>query len=78
MPVKVILVHKISYMVYFENFHSNFHGQFLLKKLKKMKISKLTKYDFLWSQMTLSGIISTKTSKSPGKSSENRTAFDEN
>ncbi len=30
----------------------------------------MTKYDFLWSKMTLSGIISTKTSKSPGKSEE--------
>ncbi len=28
----------------------------------------MIKYDFLWTKMTLSGIISTKTSKSPGKS----------
>ncbi len=35
---------------------------------KKWKLSKPTKYDFLKYKMTLSGIISTKTSKSPGKS----------
>jgi hypothetical protein len=27
----------------------------------------MTKYEFLWSKMTLSGIISKKTSKSPGR-----------
>jgi len=33
-----------------------------------MKIFKTDKYDFLWSKMTLTCIISTKTSKSPAKS----------
>jgi len=58
MPDKVILEHKISYLVYFENFHFLWfnEGQFLLKIEKKMKIFKT---DFLWSEMTLSGIIST-------------------
>jgi len=44
-------------------------GQFLLKIEKNENFQnwpKLTKYDFLWSKMTLSGIIFTKTSKSPG------------
>ena len=35
-----------------------------------MKFSKYTKYDILWSKMTLTVIINTKTSKSPGKSKE--------
>jgi hypothetical protein len=42
------------------------------QKSKKMKMSKLTKYDILWSKMTISGIIYTKISKSPGKSREVR------
>jgi len=78
MPEKTILYDKNSYLVKFENF--NFcdfftFGQFLLKIGKKLKFSKLTKFYFLWSKMTSFGIISTKTSKSPGKSSEIRTAF---
>jgi hypothetical protein len=36
----------------------------------------ITKYHFLWSKMTLSRIISTKTTKSPGKSSV-RTGLDQ-
>ncbi len=40
--------------------------------MKKWKFSKLTKYDQIWSKMTSSSIISKKTSKSPGKSSEVR------
>jgi len=34
--------------------------------------SVMKTYDFLWSKMTLSGIITTKTSKSPGKPKEVR------
>ncbi len=77
-PDKVILDHKKSYLVSYENFHFLwfFHfSLFFAKNWKKRKFLKLTKYDFLWSKITLSGIISTKTSKSPGKSSEVRTAF---
>jgi hypothetical protein len=39
----------------------------------------MTKYDLLWSKMTLSGMISKTTSKSPGKSNEVQTGphFDE-
>ena len=53
------------------------YDQFLLK-IEKKKIFKLTIYDFLWFKITLSGIISTKTTKSPkspGKYSEVRTEF---
>jgi len=53
-------------------------GQFLLKIEKNENFQKLPdmkKYDFLWSKMTLSGIISTKLIKSPEKFSEVRTAF---
>ena len=78
MSDKVILDHKKSYLISFENFHFLWFFHLLpifAKNWKKWKFSKLTKYDFLWSKMTLSGIISTKSSKSPGKSSEVRTAF---
>ncbi len=68
MPDKVILDHKshiwsILKIFIFCDFYD--YGQFFLK-IKKIKISKLTKYEFLWSKMTLSDIINTKTSKSPG------------
>ncbi len=74
MPDKVILEHKMSYLFYFENFHFLwfFHlWPIFAKNWKKWKFSKLTKYDFLWSKMTLSGIIYAKTSQN----SEVRTAF---
>ena len=63
----------LTYLVYFENFHFFTFGQFLLKiakNHKKWKFPKETKYGFLWSKMTLSGVISTKNSKNPGKSKD--------
>ena len=64
MPDTVILDHKshiwsILKIFIFCDFFA--YGQFFLK-IKKNK----PKYEFLWSKMTLSDILNTKTSKSPG------------
>ena len=78
MPDKVTLDHKKSYLVYYENSHFLWFlhlWPIFAKNRKKLKFSKLNKYDFLWPKMTLSDIISTKNSKSPWKSREVRTAF---
>jgi len=69
MPDKAILDQKSHIWSVLKIFHfCTFftYDQFLLKSHKKLKFSKLTKYDFLWSKMALSGIVSTKTTKSPG------------
>jgi len=63
MSDKVILEHKMSCLVYFENFHflRFFHLWTILTKNWKnenfQNWPNMTKYDFLWSKMTSSGMI---------------------
>jgi len=55
-----MLVHKMSYLINFENFHffSIFNKNYpLVKKSQKSKFSKLTKYDILWSKFTQELVI---------------------
>jgi hypothetical protein len=44
----------------------------IAKNHKKLKFSKKTKYKFLWSEMTLFYITSTKNSESPDRTCPNR------
>ena len=70
-PDKVVLDHKKSYLVYFENIHFLwfFHiWPIFAENRKKLKFSKPTKYEFFRSKRILSGIIYIKTSKSLEKS----------
>ena len=78
MSDRVILDHKKSYLVDLENFHfCEFftYDQFCQKSLKIPKnenFQNRTNFDFLRSKMTLSDIIFTKNSKSPGESGQVR------
>jgi hypothetical protein len=56
-------MNKFSY--YFEYFNYCDFFTYDQASLKIEKNKNLTKYYFLWSKMTLSGIINIKTSKSP-------------